>query len=60
MIHTGAAQGLNTGIITATRRAAHNTHSPPIEVTAIDLAMTLHIDLITDHSHIEVLQLTTP
>ena len=60
MIHAGAAQGHNIGIITATTGAAHGTHTPPIEVKAIDLTMTHHIDLIMDHQHIEVLQLTTP
>ena len=35
-------------------------HPPPIEDTAIDLTMTHHINYITDHPHIEVLQLTNP
>ena len=49
-----------TRIIAATTGATHNTHTPPIEVTAIGLTMTHHISLITDCPHIEVLQLTTP
>ena len=59
-IHTKVTQGHNSRIIAATTGAAHDAHTPPIEVTAIDLATTHHIDLITDHPHIEVLQLTTP
>ena len=44
----------------ATLGAAHDDHPPPIEATAIDLAMTHHIDCIADHPDIEVLQLTNP
>ena len=39
---------------------AHNDHAPPIEATAIYLATTCHINLITDHPDIEVLQLINP
>ena len=46
----------NTGIDTAITGAAHNDLAPPIEDTAINLAMTHHIDHITDHPHIEDLQ----
>ena len=60
MIHTEAIQGHNSGINTATTVAAHDTHTPPTEVTAINLAMTYHINHITDHPHKEVPQLTTP
>ena len=60
MIHMEATKGHNIRIITATTGAAHNAHTPPIEVTAIDLSMTHHIDLIADHPHIEDLLLTTP
>ena len=60
MIHTEATQGCNTRINAATTGAAHDSHASPIEVTAINPAMTHHTDHITDHPHIEVLQLTTP
>ena len=57
---TEAAQGHSTVIDAATTGAAHSDHAPPIEATAINLAMTHHIDLIADHPHIEVLQLINP
>ena len=60
MIHTEAAQGHLIEIITATIGAAHNAHTPPTEVTAINITVTHHIINILDHPHIEVLQLTTP
>ena len=60
MIHTEATQGHNTGINAVTTGAAHNAHALPIEVIGINLAMTYHINHITDHPHIEDLQLTTP
>ena len=60
MIHTDVTQGHNTGINAVTTGAAHNDHTPPIEATAIDLAMTQHVNHITDHPHIDVLQLTNP
>ena len=60
MIHTEAVQGHNIKIITDTTGVAHNIHTPPIEVTAINLTVTHHIDLITDHPHIEAILLTTP
>ena len=60
MIHTEAVQGHITVIHVATTGAAHNTHAPPIRVTAINPAMTHHTDHITDdHPCIAVLQLTT-
>ena len=59
MIHTEATQGHNTGINAATTEAAHDTHAPPIEITAIDPTLTHHTNLIADHLHIELL-LTTP
>ena len=58
MIPTEAAQGHNTGIDTATTGAAHDDHALPMEATAINLTMTHHIDCITDHPQIELLQLT--
>ena len=39
---------------------AHDAHTLYIEITAIDPTTTHLIDLIADHPHIEVLQLTTP
>ena len=60
MIHTEAAQGHNIRIITATTGTAHNAHAAPIDITAIHFAMTHHINHISDHPHIQVLQLTTP
>ena len=59
-IYTEITQGHNTRINTATTGAAHNAHTAPIEVTVIDLAVTYHTNLIADHPHIEILQLTTP
>ena len=59
-IHTEAAPGHDIGIITATPGVAHDAHTPHIETISIDPTATHHIDLITDHPHIEVLQLTTP
>ena len=60
MILTEAPLGHNTRIDAATIGAAHNDCTPSIEATAIDLATTCHIDYITDHPHIEVLQLINP
>ena len=60
MIYTEATQGHNTGINAATTGAAHNDHIPPIEATAIDPTFTHHIEHITDHPHIEVIELTNP
>ena len=60
MIHTQATQGHNIGINAATTRAAHDNHAPPIEATNIDPTATHHINHISDHPHIEVLQLTNP
>ena len=56
-IPTKATQGHNTGIDTATIRAVHDDHAPPVEATAIGPTGTHHI---ADHPHIEVLQLTNP
>ena len=39
---------------------AHDDLTPPIETTAIHLAMTHHINHITDHPHIEALQVINP
>ena len=60
MIHTEATLGPNIGIITATLEVAHNAHAPHVEITAINPAVTHHTNHITDHPHMEVLQLTTP
>ena len=60
MIHTKAAPSHDIEIITATPGVAHDAHAPHIKITAIDPTMTHHTNLITDHPHIEVLQLTTP
>ena len=60
MILTEAAQGHNTGIDAATTGASHHDHAPPIDDTTINLTMTHNIDHITDHPHIEVLQLFIP
>ena len=59
-IHTEANPGHEIGIIAATPGAAHNAHTPHIEVTAIDLTRTHHITLIAHQPHIEALQLATP
>ena len=59
MIHMEATPGHDIGIISATPGVAHDTHTPHIEITAIDPTKTHHTDLITDHPHTEVLQLTT-
>ena len=55
-----AALDYNTGIDAATTGATHNDLTPHIEATAIDLTMTHHIDHITDHPHIEALQVINP
>ena len=60
VIHTEAAQGHNTMIDAAAIGAVHDNCTPPIQGTAINLAMTCHIDHIADHPHIEVFQLTNP
>ena len=60
MVNTKTAQGHNIGIIRATTGAAYNAHAPPIQITAINPIMSHHNDHITDHPHIEVIQLTTP
>ena len=60
LIHTEVTQDHNIRIIATTTGAANIAHAPPIEVTAINLTATHHINHITDHPHIEVLQLTTP
>ena len=57
MILTEATQGHNTEIVAATIGAAHDNWAPPIEATTINHATTCHINHITDHPHIEVLQL---
>ena len=60
MTHTEATQGHNTGANAATKGAVHNSHAPLIEATTIARTVTHHINLIIDHPHIEVLQLTNP
>ena len=60
MIHTEAAPGHDIGIIAATPGVGHYAHTPHIEITAINPAVTHPIDLIADHPHITVLQLTNP
>ena len=60
MTHTEATPGHDIGIIAAIPRVAHNAHVPYIEITVIDPTRTHHTDLIADHPHIEVPQLTTP
>ena len=57
MIHTEATQGHNSGIIAPTTGEVHAAQTQPIAVSAFDLTITHHIDLITDHQHIEVLRL---
>ena len=59
-IHTKATPGHNIGIIAATPGVAHDAHTPHIGITAINPTSTHHTYLITDHPHMEVLQLTTP
>ena len=46
----------NTRIDATTTGAVHNNRTQPIGATAIDLAMTHHIDHIADHPCIEALQ----
>ena len=60
MIPVEADLDHNAGIDAATTGAAHNDLTEPIEATAIDLAMTHHINHIVDHPHIEVLQVIDP
>ena len=60
MIPIEAALYHNTGIDAATTGADHDDLTPPIEATATDLAMTHHIDYITDHPCIEALQVIDP
>ena len=60
MIPTQAALDFNTGIHAATTGAAHNDITQHIGATFIDLAMTHHINHITDYPHIEALQVINP
>ena len=60
MIPTEAALDHNTRIDATTSGAAHNNCAPPIEATAIDLTMTHDINHITDHPHIDALQVINP
>ena len=55
MIPVEAAVDHNTGIDAVTTGAAHDNLTPPIEATAIDLAMTHHINHTADHPHLEAL-----
>ena len=57
---TEAALDHNTGIDTATTGGAHDDCTPPIEATAISLTVTHHINYITDHPHIEAIQVINP
>ena len=59
-IHIEATLDHDTKIDAAFTGAAHDYCTPPIEATAINLTMTCNIDHITDHPHIEVLQLINP
>ena len=59
-IPTEVTQSHNTGIDAATIGAVHIYHAPPVEATAIDPAVTHHMDHIAYHPHIHVLQLTNP
>ena len=60
MTHTEATPGHNIQIIAATQGVVHDALTPDIGITVIEPAMTHHTDLIIDHPHIEVSQLTTP
>ena len=60
MIPIEAAVDHNTAIDEATTGAAHDDLAPPIEAIGIDLTMTHYIDHITDHPHIEALQVIDP
>ena len=60
MINTETTLDHNTRIDAATTGAAHDDHTSPIEVVAIDLTATHHINHITDHPHIEALQVINP
>ena len=59
MTHIEAAPGHNTGIIATTPEVAHNAHTPHTGITAINPAMTHHINPTADHPHTEVPQPTT-
>ena len=59
MTHTEATQGHDIGIIAVSPGVSHDAHAPHIEITVIDPTMTHHTDLIADHPHIAVPQLTT-
>ena len=60
MIPTEATLDNNTRVDAATTGAAHSNCAPPIEATAINLAVTHHIHHIADHPHIEALQVINP
>ena len=60
MILTEVTPGHDIRITTAIPGVAHDAHAPLIEITAINPTMTHHTNHITDHPHMEVLQLTTP
>ena len=60
LIPIEAALYHNTGIDAATTEAACNDLTQPMGATAIDLTMTRHINHITDHHHIEDLQVIDP
>ena len=60
MIPTDATLDHHMGIDAAITGAAHDDHAPLTETAAIDLTITHHIKHITDHPHIEVLQVINP
>ena len=60
MIHTEATPDHDIGIIAATPGVAYNAHAPHTEIIAINPTGTHHTNLIADHPHIDVLQLTAP
>ena len=60
MIHIEATPGHDTGIITTTPGVTPDAHIPHTEITAINPAVTHHIDPTADHPHTEVPQPTTP
>ena len=60
MISIEATLNHNTRRDAATAGAAHGDLTQPTDDMAIDLAMTHHINHITDHPHIEVLLVIDP
>ena len=60
MICTEATLGHNTGINAATTEIAHDDPTHATEGTVTDLNVTHHINHITDHPNIKVLQVINP